>query len=119
MCVLRCNANRAFMTELAKTFEPGLIEARWYEHWEGQGLFRPERPTAEPFSGVRFSWPLTATRVMTSATSWKMNARPPRAPTMMMIKPISSPLSTRSMLVGRSTYKPSKTPRFASTTASA
>src|SRR5688500_3415412 len=40
------------MTELAKTFEPGPIEARWYEHWEGQGLFRPERPTAEPFTIV-------------------------------------------------------------------
>jgi valyl-tRNA synthetase len=40
------------MTELAKTFEPGPIEARWYEHWEGQGLFRPERPSAEPFTIV-------------------------------------------------------------------
>ena len=40
------------MTELAKTFEPGPIEARWYAHWEGQGLFRPERPNAEPFTIV-------------------------------------------------------------------
>ena len=40
------------MTELAKTFEPGPIEARWYEHWEGQGLFRPERGDAEPFTIV-------------------------------------------------------------------
>ena len=40
------------MTELAKTFEPGTVEARWYAHWEGQGLFRPERPTAEPFTIV-------------------------------------------------------------------
>ena len=40
------------MTELAKTFEPGPIEARWYAHWEGQGLFRPERPEAEPFTIV-------------------------------------------------------------------
>ncbi|HEY5459067.1 MAG TPA: valine--tRNA ligase [Sphingomicrobium sp.] len=40
------------MTELAKTFEPGPIEARWYAHWEGQGLFRPERPDAEPFTIV-------------------------------------------------------------------
>ncbi len=45
-------ANRRLMTELAKTFEPGPIEARWYAHWEGQGLFRPERPTAEPFTIV-------------------------------------------------------------------
>jgi valyl-tRNA synthetase len=40
------------MTELAKTFEPCPIEARWYAHWEGQGLFRPERPDAEPFTIV-------------------------------------------------------------------
>ncbi|HET9334872.1 MAG TPA: valine--tRNA ligase [Sphingomicrobium sp.] len=40
------------MTELAKTFEPGPIEARWYAHWEGQGLFRPERGDAEPFTIV-------------------------------------------------------------------
>src|SRR5687767_12541366 len=40
------------MTELAKTFDPGPIEARWYAHWEGQGLFRPERPDAEPFTIV-------------------------------------------------------------------
>ena len=45
-------ANRALMTELAKTFEPGPIEARWYEHWEGQGLFRPERDDATPFTIV-------------------------------------------------------------------
>ena len=40
------------MTELAKTFEPGPIENRWYAHWEGQGLFRPDRPEAEPFTIV-------------------------------------------------------------------
>ncbi len=40
------------MTELAKTFEPGPIEARWYDHWEGQGLFRPERGDAEPWTIV-------------------------------------------------------------------
>ena len=45
-------ANRRLMTELAKTFEPGPIEDRWYAHWEGQGLFRPERPDAEPFTIV-------------------------------------------------------------------
>ena len=45
-------ANRRLMTELAKTFEPGPIEARWYAHWEGQGLFRPERGDAEPFTIV-------------------------------------------------------------------
>ncbi|HET9355626.1 MAG TPA: valine--tRNA ligase [Sphingomicrobium sp.] len=40
------------MTELAKTFEPGPIEARWYAHWEGEGRFRPERGEAEPWTIV-------------------------------------------------------------------
>ncbi|GLR47661.1 valine--tRNA ligase [Sphingomonas astaxanthinifaciens] len=40
------------MTELPKTFEPGPIEARWYDHWERTGQFRPERPDAEPFTIV-------------------------------------------------------------------
>lgn len=35
-----------------KTFDPAAIEARWYAHWEGNGLFRPERPDAEPFTIV-------------------------------------------------------------------
>ncbi|MES2902666.1 MAG: valine--tRNA ligase, partial [Pseudomonadota bacterium] len=40
------------MTELAKTFDPATIESRWYAHWEKEGLFRPSRPTAEPFTIV-------------------------------------------------------------------
>jgi valyl-tRNA synthetase len=40
------------MSELPKTFDPGAIEARWYPHWEEKGLFRPERPAAEPFTIV-------------------------------------------------------------------
>src|SRR5918993_2293979 len=40
------------MTELPKTFEPGAIEARWYEHWEERGLFRPERKDREPWTIV-------------------------------------------------------------------
>ncbi|HET9429111.1 MAG TPA: valine--tRNA ligase [Allosphingosinicella sp.] len=40
------------MTELPKTFDPAEIEARWYPFWEGQGLFRPERPEAAPFTIV-------------------------------------------------------------------
>ena len=40
------------MTELAKTFDPAEIESRWYARWEGEGLFRPERPEAEPFTIV-------------------------------------------------------------------
>ena len=39
-------------TELPKTFDPAQIEARWYSHWEENGLFRPERPDAEPFTIV-------------------------------------------------------------------
>lgn len=39
-------------TELSKTFDPAEIEARWYAHWEKGGLFRPERPDAEPFTIV-------------------------------------------------------------------
>ncbi|TPE61222.1 valine--tRNA ligase [Sandaracinobacter neustonicus] len=37
---------------LEKTFTPSAIEAKWYAHWEEQGLFRPARPDAEPFSIV-------------------------------------------------------------------
>lgn len=37
---------------LATTFDPADIEARWYSHWETNGLFRPERPDAEPFTIV-------------------------------------------------------------------
>jgi valyl-tRNA synthetase len=40
------------MTELAKTFDPAAIETRWYAHWEQEGLFRPARPDAEPYTIV-------------------------------------------------------------------
>ena len=40
------------MTELPKTFDPAEIESRWYAHWEGQGLFRPDRPSETPFTIV-------------------------------------------------------------------
>ena len=39
-------------TELSKTFDPADIETRWYAHWEENGLFRPERADAEPFTIV-------------------------------------------------------------------
>jgi hypothetical protein len=39
-------------SELAKTFDPAAIEAKWYAHWEASGLFRPERPEAQPFTLV-------------------------------------------------------------------
>ena len=38
--------------QLDKTFDPAAIEAKWYAHWETQGLFRPERPEAVPFTIV-------------------------------------------------------------------
>lgn len=37
---------------LDKNFDPAAIEARWYEHWETKGLFRPERDDREPFTIV-------------------------------------------------------------------
>ncbi|HET9764914.1 MAG TPA: valine--tRNA ligase [Casimicrobiaceae bacterium] len=36
--------------ELAKSFEPRAIEAKWYAYWEAKGLFKPSmRPDATPF----------------------------------------------------------------------
>ncbi|HEX6661612.1 MAG TPA: valine--tRNA ligase [Sphingomicrobium sp.] len=40
------------MSELPKTFDPKAIEERWYAHWENRGLFRPERPDAQPWTIV-------------------------------------------------------------------
>jgi len=47
-------AKRRSMTDkmLDKTFDPAAIEAQWYEYWESRGLFRPERPDAQPFTIV-------------------------------------------------------------------
>jgi len=40
------------MSELPKTFDPSAIEQRWYDHWESNGLFRPDRPDEEPWTIV-------------------------------------------------------------------
>ena len=41
------------MSELPKHFDPAAIEAHWYAHWEGHGLFRPDdRKDREPFTIV-------------------------------------------------------------------
>ncbi len=40
------------MSELPKTFDPAAIEQRWYEHWEREGLFRPDRSDAQPWTIV-------------------------------------------------------------------
>ena len=48
-CAFRCPlAKRRAMSgmQLDKTFDPAAIEAKWYAHWEENGLFRPERPDA-------------------------------------------------------------------------
>jgi valyl-tRNA synthetase len=37
---------------LATTFDPAAIERHWYDHWEKNDLFRPERPDAQPFTIV-------------------------------------------------------------------
>ena len=37
---------------LDTTFDPCAIEARWYAHWEDNGLFRPARPDAPAFTIV-------------------------------------------------------------------
>jgi len=39
-------------TELPKTFDPAEIETRWYQHWEANGQFHPDRPGAEPWTIV-------------------------------------------------------------------
>ncbi|MBZ6379726.1 valine--tRNA ligase [Pacificimonas flava] len=38
--------------QIPKTFDPADIEGRWYPHWEEKGLFRPERPNADPWTLV-------------------------------------------------------------------
>src|SRR5438477_1057565 len=40
------------MTDLPKTFDPKSIEQRWYERWEREGLFRPDRPDRQPWTIV-------------------------------------------------------------------
>lgn len=40
------------MSELPKTFDPAEIEQRWYSYWESNGLFRPERSGAQPWTIV-------------------------------------------------------------------
>ena len=45
------------MSDLPKTFEPAAIEQQWYEHWEREGLFRPDRPDAQPWTIVMASTP--------------------------------------------------------------
>ena len=62
------------MTELPKTFDPAEIESRWYAHWEEKGLFRPERPDAEPFTIVNPPPNVTATAISASIVSGRVVA---------------------------------------------
>lgn len=43
---------RTYNMTLDKNFDPAAIEARWYQHWEEKGLFRPDRKDAEPYTIV-------------------------------------------------------------------
>ncbi|MDP9057113.1 MAG: valine--tRNA ligase, partial [Pseudomonadota bacterium] len=46
------SGDNAASAPLDKTFDPAAIEAKWYSHWEQAGLFRPDRPDAQPFTIV-------------------------------------------------------------------
>jgi valyl-tRNA synthetase len=44
--------NQASNQELAKVYEPALIEERWYREWESKALFKPSIYNEEIFSLV-------------------------------------------------------------------
>jgi len=37
---------------IEKNFDPASIETKWYQHWESNNSFRPERPDAQPYTIV-------------------------------------------------------------------
>jgi valyl-tRNA synthetase len=43
--------------ELAKSFEPGDIERRWYQHWEQAGYFKPSMDTTKPSFAIQLPPP--------------------------------------------------------------
>ncbi|QNM97313.1 valine--tRNA ligase [Chitinimonas koreensis] len=43
--------------ELAKSFEPGDIERRWYQHWEQAGYFAPSMDAAAPSFSIQLPPP--------------------------------------------------------------
>ncbi|MBA3598099.1 MAG: valine--tRNA ligase [Methylibium sp.] len=45
------------MTELAKSFEPGPIEAKWAPLWEARGLFTPTLDTGKPSFSIQLPPP--------------------------------------------------------------
>ncbi|WP_353093826.1 class I tRNA ligase family protein, partial [Methylibium sp.] len=45
------------MTELAKSFEPGPIEAKWAPVWEQRGLFVPTLDAAKPSFAIQLPPP--------------------------------------------------------------
>jgi len=49
-CAIFVRSRGAAAMELAKSFEPHAIEAKWYPFWESKGMFKPSmRPDAAPF----------------------------------------------------------------------
>ena len=47
LCIIQCFGFLSSM-DLAKSFEPREIEARWYDHWAAAGYFQPSGNTAQP-----------------------------------------------------------------------
>lgn len=43
--------------ELAKSFEPGDIERRWYQHWEQSGYFKPSMDLDQPSFAIQLPPP--------------------------------------------------------------
>jgi len=43
--------------ELAKSFEPGDIERRWYQHWEQAGYFQPSMDLTQPSFSIQLPPP--------------------------------------------------------------
>jgi hypothetical protein len=48
-----------FIMELAKSFEPGDIERRWYQHWEQAGYFKPSMDTTKPSFAISCRRPMS------------------------------------------------------------
>ncbi|NJS13701.1 MAG: valine--tRNA ligase, partial [Sphingopyxis sp.] len=51
-CRVAASLAKADHHAMEKTFEPAAIEAKWAAYWEAEGLFRPHRPDAVPYTIV-------------------------------------------------------------------
>ncbi|WP_031295178.1 class I tRNA ligase family protein, partial [Pseudogulbenkiania ferrooxidans] len=45
------------MEQLAKSYEPGDLERRWYQHWEQAGYFKPSMDTSKPSFAIQLPPP--------------------------------------------------------------